>query len=297
MNLRQLHYFRAVVEHRSLAAAADVLNVAQPNLSVAIKQLEEEWGVALFERAGRGLLITDTGRELYERAAELLGGASALEQDMRAIGRGFTARLRVGFTQILVEAVAEMVAGMREDGSAISFFLQQSEPQQLEAMVESRQLDFALTHMPVANPAIAAEVLAPMVIVLLCRDTDDRWTNMTQITPATLADVPLILLRRRSGAGIYERIVEAFSAAGVICPVAVESTDVSAIYSLVERNIGFGLLPMPLGKIPQSGFSMYPVHLASSPERLALIYPRGRKFLTATQRAMELCRTQLKARQ
>ena len=61
MNLRQLTYFRAVVEHRSLAAAADVLHVAQPNLSVAIKQLEEEWGVSLFERAGRGLTVTDTG--------------------------------------------------------------------------------------------------------------------------------------------------------------------------------------------------------------------------------------------
>jgi hypothetical protein len=69
INLRQLTYFRAVVEHGSLAAAAEVLRVAQPNLSVAIKQLESEWGVSLFERAGRGLIVTDTGRALYERAA------------------------------------------------------------------------------------------------------------------------------------------------------------------------------------------------------------------------------------
>jgi hypothetical protein len=61
INLRQLAYFRAVVEHGSLAAAAEVLRVAQPNLSVAIKQLESEWGVSLFERA-----------------AELLSGAMAL---------------------------------------------------------------------------------------------------------------------------------------------------------------------------------------------------------------------------
>ena len=294
MNLRQLTYFRAVVDHRSLAAAADVLRVAQPNLSVAIKQLEEQWGVTLFERAGRGLVITDTGRELYERAAELLGGASTLDQDMRAIGRGFTARLRVGFTQILVDAVAAMVAAMREDGGAVSFSLQQSEPQLLEAMVEARQLDFALTHMPVANPALAVEVLAPMTIVLLCRAGDDRWSRGGEITPAALADVPLILLRRRSGIGVYERIVDAFSAAGVVCPVAVESTDVSAIYSLVERDVGLGLMPVhSMDKVPP-GFAMHPVNLSSPPERLALICPRGRRFLPAVHRAMELCRAHLK---
>ena len=166
MNLRQLTYFRAVVEHRSLAAAADVLGVAQPNLSVAIKQLEEKWGVSLFERSGRGLVVTDTGKALYEGAAELLGGASKLDQEMRAIGRGFTARLRVGFTQASTQAVARMVADMRESGSAVSFSLQQGEPQLLEMMVESRQLDFALTHMPVTNPALGVEVLASMMIVL-----------------------------------------------------------------------------------------------------------------------------------
>jgi LysR family transcriptional regulator, salicylic acid-responsive activator of bsdBCD len=161
VNLRQLTYFRAVVEHRSLAAAADVLSVAQPNLSVAIKQLEEKWGVSLFERSGRGLVVTHTGRALYERAAELISGASTLGREMRAIGQGFTATLRVGFTQMSIEAIATMVATMREDGSAVSFSQQQGEPQFLETMVETRQLDFALTHVPVANPALAVETLTP----------------------------------------------------------------------------------------------------------------------------------------
>jgi DNA-binding transcriptional LysR family regulator len=296
MNLRQLTYFRAVVEHRSLAAASDVLGVAQPNLSVAIKQLEERWGVSLFERSGRGLAVTDTGRALYERAAELLGGASTLDQEMRAIGRGFTARLRVGFTQMSVEAIASMVAHMREDGSAVSFSLQQGEPQFLETMVEARQLDFALTHMPVANPALAVEALAPLTMVLLCRDGDDRWQSAKEITPDMLANIPLILLRRRSGAGVYERIVEAFSAAGIALSVVADCNDASAIYPLIERNVGLGLLPVHIPHVPRPGFSIYTVALASVPGRLALIYPRGRRVLPALQRAMDLCRTILRAR-
>jgi DNA-binding transcriptional LysR family regulator len=295
MNLRQLTYFRAVVEHRSLAAAADVLNVAQPNLSVAIKQLEEKWGVSLFERSGRGLVVTDTGRALYERAAELLSGASTLDQEMRAIGQGFTARLRVGFTQMSVEAIATMVANMREDGGAVSFSLQQGEPQLLETMVEARQLDFAVTHMPVANPGLAVDALAPLTMALLCREGDDRWQADRQVTLEMLANVPLIILRRRSGPGIYERIVEAFSAAGVALSVVADCNDASPIYPLVERNIGLGLLPVHLPYVPQPGFSVYPVTLASAPGRFALIYPRGRRLLPAVRRAMDLCRNYLRA--
>ena len=295
MNLRQLTYFRAVVEHRSLATAADVLSVAQPNLSVAIKQLEEKWGVTLFERAGRGLIVTETGRALYERAAELLGGASALDQEMRAIGRGFTTRLRVGFTQMSIETIAATVARMREDGGAISFSLQQGEPQLLEAMVEARQLDFAVTHMPVANPGLAVEALAPLSMILLCREGDDRWPADTEITLDMLANVPLVLLRRRSGPGVYERIVEAFSVAGIALSVVADCTDASAIYSLVERNVGLGLLPVHIPHKPRPGFSIHTVALASVPGRLALIYPRGCRLLPAVQRAMDLCRTSLRA--
>ncbi len=294
MNLRQLAYFRAVVEHGSLAAAADVLRVAQPNLSTAIKQLEAEWGVSLFERAGRGLAVTDTGKALYERSAELLSGASALDQEMRAIGRGFTARLRVGFTQMSTEIITAMVAQIHEEGAAVSFSLQQGEPQLLETMVELRQLDFAITHMPVANLGLGAEVLAPMTIVLLCREGDDRWPLHGEITPDALANVPLILLRRRSGGGIYERIMGAFASAGVSCSVVADCTDMTAIYPLVERNVGLGLLPVHALYKAHAGFSMHPVALLSSPERLVLIYPRGRRQLPAVRRAMDLCRTILR---
>ncbi len=296
MNLRQLAYFRAVVEHGSLAAAADVLRVAQPNLSTAIKQLEAEWGVSLFERAGRGLAVTDTGSALYERAAELLGGAAALDQEMRAIGRGFTARLRVGFTQVSIEIITAMVAQIREQGSAVSFSLQQGEPQLLETMVELRQLDFAVTHMPVANVGLGVEALAPMTIALLCRDSDDRWPADRAIAPDALADMPLILLRRRSGGGVYERILAAFAAAGVSCSVVADCTDISAIFTLVERNVGLGLLPVHALHAPRAGFSTHPVALLSAPERLALIYPRGRRQLPAVQQAMELCRKISRAR-
>lgn len=290
VNLRQLTYFQAVIEHGSLAAASEALGVAQPNLSVAIRQLETEWGVALFDRQGRGLAITDTGRLLFERAAQLLGGASALDQEMRAIGRGFSARLRVGYTATALEVITAMVARLRQETGAVVFSLQQGEPRLLETMIEQRQLDFALTHLPIVNAALHVLPLAALEVVLVVPAEEARWSYGETIPLPTLADAPLILLRRSFGLGIFEHITEAFSRANVVCTIAADCTEIQAVCSLVKRGVGFGVIPIHAGDEPPAGLRFHRLTPANPPERLALIYPRGRRLLPAVQAAVELCR-------
>jgi LysR family transcriptional regulator, salicylic acid-responsive activator of bsdBCD len=98
---------------------------------------------------------------------------------------------------------------------------------------------------------------------------EDRWPLEGEISPSLLTDAPLIVLRGRSDTGVYERTLEAFSKVGVVCPVAVECTDVSIMYLLVERNVGLGLLPLRATNIPRPGLSIYPVSMPSPRERLA----------------------------
>ena len=290
MNLRQLAYFRAVVEHGSLAAAADVLGVAQPNLSVAIKQLEAEWGVAIFDRVGRGLALTDTGRVLYERATQLLGNAAAVDQEMRAIGKGASARVRVGFTAVALDPITYMVAETAGRGASISFSLHQGEPRLLETMVEQRQLDFALTHLPVANPALHVLPMVALRLRLLARDDDARWARGQEIDLAELAQIPLILLKRSEGGGVFQQVGDAFAAAGVESRILADCTDMTVVQALVFRGSGVALVPMlSLSAVP-SGLAAFPIRQAPELERLALIYPRARRLLPAVQAAMELCR-------
>jgi LysR family transcriptional regulator, salicylic acid-responsive activator of bsdBCD len=290
VNLRQLTYFQAVIEHGSLAAASEALGVAQPNLSVAIQQLEAEWGVALFERQGRGLAVTDTGRLLFERASQLLGGAAALDQEMRAIGRGFSARLRVGYTSTALDVIASMVARIREERGAVAFSLQQGEPRLLETMVEQRQLDFAITHPPIVNAALHVIPLTALELMLVVKADETRWRVDETIQLPTLAEAPLILLRRSFGVGIFERITEAFSRANIVSTIVTECTDASAVYSLIKRGVGFGVIPIHAGYEPPAGLRLHGLTPVSPLERLALVYPRGRRLLPAVQAAIELCR-------
>lgn len=80
MDLRSLHYFTLVYENGSVSAAARAGYVAQPSVSASIKHLEEELSCELFKRHARGVMPTDSGKELYLQAKQLLSQAAAIKQ-------------------------------------------------------------------------------------------------------------------------------------------------------------------------------------------------------------------------
>ncbi|XQW84495.1 LysR family transcriptional regulator [Thalassotalea piscium] len=80
MDLRALRYFVAVVEQQSFSGAAKVCFIAQPSISAAIIQLEQELKQTLFIRHTRGVKITEQGEKLYPLATQLLGQADAIKQ-------------------------------------------------------------------------------------------------------------------------------------------------------------------------------------------------------------------------
>ena len=86
MTIRQLEYFCAVAEGRSISAAARALHVAQPPISRQIAQLEAELGVQLFARESRGMKLTEAGQALYRQSRSLFLNLRRVEENVRSIG-------------------------------------------------------------------------------------------------------------------------------------------------------------------------------------------------------------------
>lgn len=98
LDLRLVRYFVAVAQEGSVTRAAERLHLAQPSLSAAVKQLEGQLGVALFERSGRGIALTSAGELLLRRGTELLALADDVEGEVRDRGAAPAARLRLGLS-------------------------------------------------------------------------------------------------------------------------------------------------------------------------------------------------------
>ena len=111
VELRHLRYFAAVAELRNVTQAAGRLRVAQPALSRQIQDLEEELGVKLLERSTRGIKLTEAGKFFANEAGAVLARADQALKAVRALARGETGELRVGYapsptTEILPRALA-----------------------------------------------------------------------------------------------------------------------------------------------------------------------------------------------
>src|SRR3954471_4799651 len=85
MNLHHLRLFAAVVDHGGFTKAASALNLSQPAISKSIKELEKETHLALLDRTGKSVRLTDGGKVLYDRARELFGVERVAERELREL--------------------------------------------------------------------------------------------------------------------------------------------------------------------------------------------------------------------
>jgi DNA-binding transcriptional LysR family regulator len=105
MDLKLLKAFVGVAEHGTVSKAAEVLHVTQPALSRQIRSLEHQAGFDLFERAGRGLVLTPRGAQLLTECRGLLTHADALSERTRRLRRGDLQVLRVAAASLTIEAL------------------------------------------------------------------------------------------------------------------------------------------------------------------------------------------------
>jgi len=96
MELYQLNTFVKIADEGSLTRAAQLLFTSQPAISAQIKALEEELGVALFERSSRGMQLTAKGRLLYDQALETLNAAARLKGQAQELQQELVGELRIG---------------------------------------------------------------------------------------------------------------------------------------------------------------------------------------------------------
>jgi DNA-binding transcriptional LysR family regulator len=145
LDVTRLRVLVAVARYGSVTAAARALNYAQPSVSHHLARLEAETGIKLIQRAGRGIRLTDAGRLLAERAAEVIGRLDAAENELAAYTGLRAGRLRLAaFPSALGTIVPAAAALLRGKQPSIDLRLTEAEPPEALRMLRAGYVDVAL---------------------------------------------------------------------------------------------------------------------------------------------------------
>ncbi len=145
LDVTRLRVLVAVARYGSVTAAARALNYAQPSVSHHLARLEAETGTKLIQRAGRGIRLTDAGRLLAERAAEVIGRLDAAENELAAYTGLRAGRLRLAaFPSALGTIVPAAAAMLREHQPGVDLRLTEAEPPEALRMLRAGYVDVAL---------------------------------------------------------------------------------------------------------------------------------------------------------
>ena len=145
LDVTRLRVLVAVARCGSVTAAARELNYAQPSVSHHLARLEAETGIKLIQRAGRGIRLTDAGRLLAERGAEVIGRLDAAENELAAYTGLRAGRLRLAaFPSALGTIVPTAAAMLRGKQPSIDLRLTEAEPPEALRMLRAGYVDVAL---------------------------------------------------------------------------------------------------------------------------------------------------------
>lgn len=263
MDIRQFRYFIAIAEEGQVTAAARRLNMAQPPLSQALKQMEQELGVKLFERNKNALALTHEGERLLHKAIDVVNHFDETIAEIQESGQTAGGMLSVGATIYCSPLMLNKIRLFRERHPLFTFRVWEGDSDRIHDLLKRRDIEIAIVHSPVSWPNISAQALQPEPFVLV---TSKEWAESLPdaVDLAEIADKPLILLKPPQGWSLYGNILNELHRHNPQPNVLCECNDTVILLNLVSAGFGMTLLPEAvLALYPSANFRI--VRVRNSP--------------------------------
>ncbi len=243
MTLTDLRYIVALAQERHFGRAAEKCHVSQPTLSVAVKKLEEQLGVTLFERSAVDVKVTEIGRHIVDQAERVLREASQI-RDLAEAGRdALSGPLRIGviFT-IAPYLLPSLIPLLAERAPRMPLVIQENYTHKLAEQLKKGEIDVAVLALPFVEQGIVTQPVydEPFRVVM---PSSHAWSEFSELTTQQLQEEPLLLL----GAGncFRDQVLEACPrcAHGTGLQKTMEGSSLETIRHMVATGLGVTVLP------------------------------------------------------
>ena len=292
MDFPSLATFVAVAEHGSFSRAAERLFATQPAVSKRVAALEADLGVALIDRLGRGIRLTEAGETFLVSARRLLADARASREEVRALGSAVTGRLRLGTSHhVGIHRLPPVLRAFTQAHPGVDLDLLFMDSEQACAEVAGGGLELAIVTLPDRADATLETALVwpdPLVVVVApehpltaaagAADAAVEGAGAAALEPARLSDHPAVL----PGRGTVTRtiLLEALAPFDIAVSTSLETNYLETIKMMVSVGLGWSALPASM--VDESVVAL-PVAGLVMQRRLGSVRLRGRTLSRAAE--------------
>jgi LysR family hydrogen peroxide-inducible transcriptional activator len=299
MTLTELKYIVAVARARHFGHAAEACFVAQPTLSVAIKKLEDELGVTLFERGGSEVSVTPLGAQIVAQAERVLEQTAAIKELAKQNKDPLSGPLRLGVIYTVGPyLLPPLVKNLIEHVPQMPLVLQENFTVKLLDLLRQGELDAAIMALPLPEHGMAVQPLydEPFVVAM---PKNHPWASRKEIAAEDLKSETMLLLG--TGHCFRDQVLEVcpemarFSSPGNGMQRTFEGSSLETIRHMVASGIGLTVLPrasVPDMKDPNGMLTFVPFKEPAPSRRVVIVWRKSftrRAAIDAVVRAVADC--------
>jgi len=284
IDLDRLRVFHAVAQARSFTRAAEALHLTQPGISKHVKQMEEYFGVPLFDRLGRSVALTQAGEILFEATQEVMGLVGAAEQRIAELGGLHGGTLSVGASfPIGVYVLPRILALYRGSHPQVEVKLEISTTAKIEARVLDNRLELGLVTHDIRDPHLfASEFMSDELVVVVPKK--HRWANRTRIQAQQLLEETSILSAK--GAGARAVVEERLKTKGIVLQNVLDFANPEGVKHAVLAGLGISIQPKSAVQQELAAGLLHALRVAGMEPRIGYFYiHRKQRHLSSAARA------------
>jgi DNA-binding transcriptional LysR family regulator len=284
--IRQLEVLDAVAREGSVTAAAQALHLTQPAVSMQLRQLEEQLELSLFEPVGRGLQITEPGRELAGLAADLLlrlDDFATASRELRGVRRG---RVRLGVVSTAKYFAPRLLALFLKSHPGLELKLNVYNREQIIEQLQNYSIDLGIMGRPPEGASLVGTPFAPNPLAILAAPSHPLSLR-NQISPEDLEKEAFIV--REPGSGTRIAMDRYFADMGVTINAVMEADSNETIKQAVMAGIGIGMLSLHTVRLEQAAGRLVTLRVAGLPLRRQwfVVHTRQRRLTPAAEEFLQ----------
>ncbi|AYZ51537.1 LysR family transcriptional regulator [Klebsiella oxytoca] len=248
LNLGNLATFRLVVQRGSFSAAADVLGLSQPAVSLQVRQLEQFLQTRLLERTGRGIKATAAGIALLAHSEQIELAVGAAVQSVSEFNREISGSVTLGSgATACIHLLPPLLQKLHHEHPLLTVRVTVGNTLEVVRAIEENRLDLGLCTLPANGRSLAVMPVLEEEFVCIFSDGQDElpWS----LTPEILQSLPLIAFE--SGSGTRDLIDGWFLADGRAVAPVMQLGSIEAIKRMVRAGLGFSIVPRMAVEHPQ----------------------------------------------